>query len=67
MNPVHILILYIFKSILILFSKLELGLPNTLFPSGFLNKITYAFLISRMRGAYPAHQILLDLLTLIFG
>jgi len=56
------------RSILILFSHLRLGLPNSLFPSGFLTKILYAFQIYPMRTVRPAHLILLDLITLIiFG
>jgi len=38
------------KIILILASHLRLCLPSGLFPSGFQNKILYAFLISSIRA-----------------
>jgi len=39
-------------------SHLCLGLLHSLFPSGFLTKVLYAFLISIMCGICPAHLIL---------
>ena len=50
------------KFILILSSHLRLGLPKSLFPSGFPNKTLYAFLVSFMR---PAHLSRFDLRFLI--
>jgi hypothetical protein len=44
---------------------LQLGLPSGLFPSGFSTKILYPFIISPISAKYPAHLILLDLITLI--
>jgi hypothetical protein len=49
------------RSVLILFSHLCLGR----FPSGFQTKNFYPFLISPTRVTYPAHLILLDLITLL--
>jgi hypothetical protein len=46
-------------------SHLRLDLPNGLFPSDFLTKTLYPFLISLMRPTRPAHLVLLDLITLI--
>ena len=51
------------KSILILFSHLRLGLPSGLFPSDFPAKPLYMLLHSPTRAACPAHPILLDLIT----
>jgi hypothetical protein len=49
--------------VLILSSHLRLGLPSDLFPSGFVTKILYAFLLSSLCATYPAHLILLDLIV----
>jgi len=51
--------------IVILFSHLRLGLPSSLFSSGFQTKILYAFLTFPIRAICPVHLILLDLATLI--
>jgi len=53
------------RSILILSSHLHLWLPSGLFPSSFLTKILYSFLISATYATGPTHLILLDLVTLI--
>ena len=56
------------RSALILFSHLRLSLPSGLFPSGFPIKTLYTPLLSSIRATYPAHLILLDLITrIIFG
>ena len=51
------------RSILILFSHLYLGLPSGLFPSGFTTKTLYAPLLSQVYATWTAHLILLDLIT----
>jgi len=52
------------RSILILSSHLNLGLPSCLFPSGFPTKTLYTAYLSPIRATYPAHLILLDMITL---
>ena len=47
------------RSILILFTHLHLGLPSSLFPSGFPTKILHTSLSLQMRATYPGHLILL--------
>ena len=55
-------------SILILSSYLGLGLPSGLFPTGFLTKTLHAPILSPIHATYPAHLILLELITwIIFG
>ena len=51
------------RSILIIFSHLCLGLPNGLFPSGFLTKTLYTPLLSPICATCPDHPILLDMIT----
>ena len=56
------------RSILILSSHLRLGLLSGLFPSGFPSKRLYITFLSPTSASFPAHPILLDLITrIIFG
>jgi hypothetical protein len=64
MNPAHTL-MFSLRPILILFFYPCLGLASGPFHSGFLTKMSDAFLISPARAVYPAHLIHLDLLALI--
>jgi len=51
-----------------LFSHLRLYLASDLFPSGFHTKALYAHLLSPKRATFPAHLVLLDLITrILFG
>jgi len=68
MNPVHTFPPYFSKSHSNIFSHLRQGFPSGLFPSGFLTKILHAFPTSPTRAIFPAHLILLDMITrIIFG
>ena len=51
------------RSILILSSRLRLGLPSGLFPSGFPTQSLYTPLLSVITATCPAHLILLDSIT----
>ena len=53
------------RSILILFSHLRMGLPSGLFLSGFPNKTLYTPLLSPIRATCPTDLILLDFITRI--
>jgi hypothetical protein len=53
MNSVCTLIPYSLRSILILSSHLDLGLPSNIFPSGSPTKFLYAFLISLLSFMHP--------------
>jgi hypothetical protein len=66
MSLIHVLLPYILRSLLILSFYLILRHQCGLFPSGFLVRDVYIFLISSMRAAYPTHLISLDIFTPIF-
>jgi len=68
MYPIHKFPTYFPKIHPNISSHLHLGLPNSLFHSGFPTNNLYTFLIPPMRAICSAHPILLDLITLItFG
>jgi hypothetical protein len=68
MNPIHTSNRIYRRPILILSSHICFGLPSDPFPSGFLSKILYAYLIDTMRATCLAHLIHSDLIILItFG
>ena len=45
--------------------NLRLGLPSSLFPSGFLTKILHAHRLSPKRATCPTHLIPLNLISLL--
>ena len=55
------------RYILTLSSHLRLVLPSGLFPSGFPTRTLYTPLLFLMCATYPAHLILLDLITRTYG
>jgi hypothetical protein len=65
MHPVHTFPPYFPKIHFLLSSHLCLGLPSWIFPPSFPTNIFYAVSICPMRATWPAHLILLDLITLI--
>jgi hypothetical protein len=56
---------YLSKSVLIFSTRLRLGLPNSLFPSGFPTNKLYAFLFSPFHTTCHVLIIFLDLIILI--
>jgi hypothetical protein len=58
LNPFHTVIKCLFRSTLILSSRLCLCLQRRLFPSDLRTKILYAFLISPMRATGLADLII---------
>jgi hypothetical protein len=68
MNSVHTIPSYSLRSILTLSSHLRLGLPSSLFPSGFSTRKFYAFLFPPFRAIWLVLLILIGIIILIiFG
>jgi hypothetical protein len=65
MNPIHILKPCFFKVHRNIILPSVLPSPSSLFFSRLPTKILHAFLISTTRATFPAHFILLELITLI--
>ena len=62
------MLIYSWRSTLILSSHLCVGLPSVLLPSGLPTKILYALLLSPIHASCRTHFILLDMITrIIFG
>ena len=67
-NPIHNSHIISWRSILILYPHLSLGLPSGLLPTGIPTKILYVPLFSPLRATSHAHLILLDfIIRNIFG
>lgn len=62
-NPVHVLHRTFWRSILILPSRLSLGLQSGFFRPWLATKILYTSLLSSIRATWTANLILLDLIT----
>ena len=62
-NPVHSPTSHFWRYILILSSHLHLGLLIVFFPPGFPTITPCTSLLSPIRATYPAHLILLDVIT----
>jgi len=58
--PTHLIS---WRAILILCFYLCLGLPSSLFPSGFPTKTLYTHILAPIYATFPANLILLDLIT----
>ena len=66
-NPFHVPSPISWRFILILFSRLRLGLPSGLFPPCFPTKTLHAPLLSPIRATRHAHLILYLITRIIFG
>ena len=62
-DPVHAPHPTSLRSILILFSRLRLGLPSGLRPWGFSTKFLYAPLLFPLHATCPAHLSVIDLIA----
>jgi len=60
LDPVHVPIPTSWRSILILSSHVSLGLPSSLFPSGFPTKTLYTPLLPPIRATCPARLFSID-------